>query len=225
MPKKILITGASSGIGKSCAILAAQHGLEVIATARNKNKLQQLQAQHKNIRIIVADIASEKGQNDIAQNIKKPLNFLLHNAALLQKPQSFSELKRQDFIKHIATNVEPIIFLTQKLIDKMPPSQAHIICVSTAAAQNAIAGLGHYCISKAAALMATELLKNELLIHQIKVENFFPGVVDTTMQKTLRDADDTVFPYAQNFRDLKYNNELASPQDVAKKIIGLFLNA
>ena len=225
MQKNILITGASSGIGESCAVLAASLGLNVIATARSSEKLQQLRQQHKNIQIIIADIATEDGRDEIAQRIKQsvkqPIHYLLHNAALLQEPQKFSDLNVADFRLNIATNVEPILFLTQKLLPHLA-KHSRILCVSTGAAKQAIAGMSHYCVSKAAAMMATDMLKAELEKDDILVNNFFPGVVDTKMQKTLRHAKDEVFPYAEQFRRYKKDKQLASADEIAIKILKIF---
>ena len=222
MKKTILITGASSGIGKSCAQIAVKHDLSVIATARNSESLEQLLIMHQSIKIIVADISTETGREKIFDSIHKPIDFILHNAALLQTPQKLVDLRLKDFRLNLATNAEPIIFLTQMLLKKLNLN-ARILSVSSGAAQQAIAGLGHYCISKAAALMATEILKVELQKSNILVNNFFPGVVDTRMQKTLRKAPREVFPFVDTFQNYKKDDKLSAANEIAIKILNLFL--
>ena len=224
MNKTILITGASSGIGAACISQAATRNLHIIATARNRDALLQLQTAHSNVQIIVADIATDTGRNHIAAAIKQPIDYLLHNAAILDQPTDFSNQSLPDFRNNIVTNVEPIIFLTQKLLPQLHNSHAaaRILSMSSGAATSAIAGIGNYCISKAAALMANALLKIELRKYQILVNDYFPGVVDTNMQKTLRQADHSVFPYALEFNKLKQENNLAKPMAVADHIIDVF---
>jgi len=226
MTKTILITGASSGIGASCVQQAANLGLNVIATARSQSKLETLQRQLNNVQIIVADIASETGRNIIEQSIKQPIDYLLHNAAILDSPQAFADLNVSDFRNNIVTNVEPILFLTQKLIPHFKAAQqtGRILSMSSGAAKYAIAGMGNYCVSKAAALMANQVLKAEMINHGVIVNDYFPGVVDTDMQKTLRSSSTEIFPYSDDFKSLKQDGKLASPIQVAESILNIFTN-
>lgn len=226
MSKTILITGASSGIGAACVQQAANLNFNVIATARSQSKLEALQKQFNNVQIIVADIATETGRNIIEQSIKYPLNYLLHNAAILDAPQALADLKLSDFRNNIVTNVEPLLFLTQKLIPhfQVAEQKARILSLSSGAAKYAIAGLGNYCISKAAALMANQVLKAEMPNHGVIVNDFFPGVVDTHMQKTLRRSNNHVFPHSDDFKELKKNGKLANPLQVAESILNILTN-
>lgn len=222
MTKTILITGASSGIGAACVAQASQLNLNIIATARSENKLQQLSDYYPNLQTIIADIATEKGRDKIALSIKQPINFLLHNAAVLDKPQKFADLTLTDFRNNIQTNAEPLFFLTQKLIPKFT-AHTRILSMSSGAANQAIAGLGNYCVSKAAALMASQILKVELAKHDILVNDYFPGVVDTGMQKTLRSSNTETFPYSDDFIKMKSEKQLNDPLAVAKHILGIFI--
>jgi len=225
MNKTILITGASSGIGAACVQIASELNLNVIATARSQSKLVLLEKKFNNVQVIVADIATETGRNIIEQSIKQPLDFLLHSAAILDSPQSLLDLTVADFRNNIVTNVEPILFLTQKLIPqfKAADQTGRILSISSGAARHAIAGLGHYCVSKAAALMANQLLKVEMLTHGVRVNDYFPGMVDTSMQKTLRRSKQEIFPYSDEFKSLKAENKLAQPLQVAAHILSVFL--
>ena len=227
MTKTILITGASSGIGAACVQQAANLHLNIIATARSSSKLQSLQRQFNNVQIIVADIATETGRNIIDQSIKQPLDYLLHNAAILDQPQTLLDLKVSDFRNNIVTNVEPLLFLTQKLIPhfKSAAQTGRILSMSSGAAKQAIAGLGNYCVSKAAALMANQMLKTEMPKYGVIVNDYFPGVVDTSMQKTLRSSTTDIFPYSDDFKKMKTDNQLNSPLHVACHILDIFVNS
>ncbi len=221
MNKTILITGASRGIGAACVSYADQLGLGVIATARNTDKLARLQKKYPTIQTIVADISTDKGREAIASQIKQPLDFLVHNAAVLHPPKRLIEIDLSEFAQNISTNVEPLIFLTQKLLPQLQQAQnkARILTLTSRAANNAYAGIGSYCVSKAAALMVTTILKAELEPMGILINSYSPGVVDTAMQKTLRSASDEIFPYSSDFKRLKTDNLLATPEKVAKHIM------
>ncbi|MCB1603789.1 MAG: SDR family NAD(P)-dependent oxidoreductase, partial [Xanthomonadales bacterium] len=210
-----LITGASSGIGYACTLEAIKTGLKVVTVSRNTEKLKSLN--NKNLQIISADISTQDGRQKVAENLSGNINYVIHNAAYLETPIAFENIQLKDFRKSIATNAEPIIFLTQKLLPLLVNSDkpSRILCISSGAAQKAIAGIGGYCISKAAGLMASEYLKQELAEKNILVNSYFPGVVDTQMQKTLRNSKPEVFPFAEEFKRLKKQNRLRSPKIVA----------
>ncbi len=226
MNKTILITGASRGIGAACVSYAHQLGLGVIATARSMNKLDALQEQYPTIQTIVADISTDKGREIIANQINQQLDFLLHNAAVLYPPKKLIEIDSLEFSQNISTNVEPLIFLTQQLLPQLQQAQnkARILTMTSRAAENAYAGIGSYCIAKSASLMATNILKVELESLGILINNYSPGVVDTTMQKTLRSSSNEIFPYTSDFKRLKTDNLLATPEKVAKHILNTFIS-
>jgi len=221
MNKIILITGASRGIGAACVGIAHHLGLGVIATARSTDKLAALQKQYPTIQTIVADISTDKGRETIASQIKQPLDFLLHNAAVLHPPKKLIKVDSSEFFQNISTNVEPLIFLTQKLLPQLKQAlnKARILTLTSRAANNAYAGIGSYCVSKAAALMVTNILKVELEPMGILINSYSPGVVDTAMQKTLRSSSDEIFPYSNDFKQLKTDNKLVTPERVAEHII------
>lgn len=224
MRKTILITGASSGIGAACVRQALENNLTIIATARNHEKLHTLQKLSPSVQIIAADISSEFGRKKICESIKQPIDFLLHNAARLDLPEKFQEVKLADFQSCIATNVEPIIFLTKGLLSnlKQAHDKARILSISSGAAKQIIAGIGNYCVSKAAGLMANQMLKVELESSGILVNDYFPGHVNTDMQRKLRSSDDCTFPKTSEFKAIQTSGNLSSPSDIAKHLLEIF---
>jgi NADP-dependent 3-hydroxy acid dehydrogenase YdfG len=224
MNKTILITGASRGIGAACVRCAVQLNLRVIATARSTDKLDDLQKQFPTIQTIIADISADKGRETITSQIKQPLDFLLHNAAVLYLPKKLIEVDSAEFSKNISTNVEPLLFLTQQLLPQLQQAQhvrnkARILTLTSRAANNAYAGIGSYCVSKAAALMVTNILKAELESIGILINSYSPGVVGTAMQKTLRSSNNEIFPCSNDFKQLKTDNKLVTPERVAEHIL------
>jgi benzil reductase ((S)-benzoin forming) len=224
MRKTILITGASSGIGAACVKQALVKNLTIIATARDQEKLQTLKNLSSSIQTIPADISTDSGRKTICDAINQPIDFLLHNAARLDVPEKFQDIKLTDFQSCIATNAEPIIFLTKGLLNnlKQAHEKARILSMSSGAAKQIIAGIGHYCISKAAGLMANQMLKVELESSDILVNDYFPGHVNTDMQSKLRSSDDSTFPKTSEFMAIKNSGNLASPSDIAKHLLEIF---
>lgn len=221
MAKTFLITGASRGIGKACAVAAAVQGIQVLAVARSSTVLEAIAKDSKNIKAIAADLSTQNGREKLADQINQPLDFILHNAARLDPPDSLENITVKEFHAQMAANVEPILFLTQLLLPKLK-SGSRILAVSSGAAKKALLGLSNYCTSKAAAWMATEMLRSELKKHGVLVNHYFPGVVDTDMQKTLRESQDEVFEYATEFKKYHATKKLSKAEDVANDIIKVF---
>jgi benzil reductase ((S)-benzoin forming) len=70
--------------------------------------------------------------------------------------------------------------------------------------------------------MANQMLKIEMPNHGVLVNDYFPGVVDTNMQKTLRSSSADIFPYSDEFKGLKKDNKLNNPLQVADSILEIF---
>jgi NAD(P)-dependent dehydrogenase (short-subunit alcohol dehydrogenase family) len=96
--------------------------------------------------------------------------------------------------------------------------------ISSGAAHKSIAGWGAYCVSKAALYRMWACLKEELQAHQIDIASVRPGVVDTEMQNTIRQATHPAFVQRPYFENLKATNQLISAEEVAHYIFTLFVH-
>lgn len=92
----------------------------------------------------------------------------------------------------------------------------HILNVSSGAASRPVPGWMDYCVSKAAAVMALDVLDSEN--DHVKVLHFNPGVMDTEMQATIRAADARDMPDVEQYRQLKTEGGLKAPEAVAAEV-------
>lgn len=119
--KVILITGASSGIGKTTAIECAKLGAHIILTARNEKKLAETfsmldTSEGQQHRIIVADLNNSNEINALVDNVQD-LDGLVNNAGIVKtKPIQFIKEEELEEVFHI--NALASIMLTQKLFKK-----------------------------------------------------------------------------------------------------------
>jgi benzil reductase ((S)-benzoin forming) len=223
--KKIIITGASSGIGKALAEHLALLGHQIIAVGRNQSALETLQQHHpKNITAVVADINKKEDR----QKIKMRLNendkgiFLVHNAGIAE-PKLLAELTEEDWDNHYNTNMRSPLFLTQLLLPYLA-NGGRVLNISTGLAHRPMIAMAAYGVSKGALFLLKEYFNVELKEKNIAFASAMPGVVDTPIQNSLRNKDLEEFPAANIFKQFFQRNELLSPETVAKFLSWLLLN-
>ena len=216
-PKNIIITGASSGIGFEAAIELAIKGNAVVALARSKEKLKNLNQIVKSLNpdanffAVEFDILNddEQGLVDFIKQRFNKVDILINNAgALINKP--FKELTEFDMAEMYQSNVLGHFRMIKALLPMMN-TNSHIVNIGSMGGfqgSSKFAGLSIYSASKAALANLTECLANELGIHGVKVNCFALGAVNTEM---LRQA----FP--------NYNSS-TQPNQVAKIIADFSLN-
>ena len=221
--KLVVITGASSGIGYALAQELASRGEQVLAVARRGHLLEALQAYHPNIDILVADIALADDRQKIIDTIKQknmPVN-LIHNAAIakLKAFQSFSDI---DWQQGFALNLEAPLWLTKACMPYFDHSR--VLHISSGLAHRALAGTGIYSMTKAALYMLYQIINTEMNPEKVIAGSLRPGVVDTAMQQKLRSVSKEDLPDQVYFQQLKDNNLLRKPTDVASYIADVLLN-
>jgi len=218
----VVLTGASSGIGHALAIrLAASQ--PVIAVARRQAALQQLAADQPGIEPCIADVADPADRARIAAAVgDRRVGYLIHNAGTLEPVGPLLEQSTDAIRQSLAVNVEAPIALSQALFEHMATG-ARILHISSGAAHRALAGWGAYCTSKAALYMVYQVLKAELGTSGVAVGSLRPGVVDTPMQALIREQTPEDFPAVDQFRAMKANHQLTTPQDCARFIAAVLL--
>jgi len=217
MPKLIVITGASSGIGKALAQHLAKTGHHVIAVGRNENALLELQKLHPfNIKIVAADITKPSDRIKILHAL--PLGevgmYLVHNAGIAV-PGSLANISEEDWDKHYLVNMKAPLFLTKLLLPHLI-NGGRVLNISTGLAHKALSGLSAYGISKSALYMLKEYCNAELRNQGIVFGSAMPGVVDTPIQAHIREYNVSEFPSVELFHGFQQRDELLTPMTVAK---------
>jgi len=215
MINTILITGCTQGLGKALTLTFSQMGCYVYAVGRNEKALEELSQASEFIRPIVADIATDQGRHAITKHIKEPLS-IIHNAAII-KPAHFDTLSESLLREHVETNLLAPILITQQLISLLGKGQ-RILHISSGAASIPLSGLMPYCITKSALEFVTRCLNEELNSRGIYCANLRPGMIDTRMQLSLRNADENALPNREYYVRAENENTLIKPEIVAEFI-------
>jgi NADP-dependent 3-hydroxy acid dehydrogenase YdfG len=180
--KRVLVTGASSGIGRATAVLFAQHGWEVIAVARRADRLAELESEH-GIHPIVADVTDP---DDVARvrGEAGALNALVNNAGGAFGSATVEEGDPEDWRAMFEVNV----IGTQRMIAALLPAlregardagHADILSVTSVAAHEVYEKGAGYNAAKHAQHALMAVLRLELAGEPIRVLELAPGMVRT----------------------------------------------
>ena len=167
--KVVLITGASSGIGKQTAIEFAKLGSNIILVARTKNKLEQVENQLKqfNVTTLVCpcDVSKKEQVENMSKIVLKKFNsvdILINNAGFAIYGSVF-DLSIDEIESQMETNYFGMIYCTKLFLPLMIKQKSgHIVNVASVAASFGLPGIASYCASKFAMLGFSEGLKHEL---------------------------------------------------------------
>ena len=213
--KVVLITGASSGIGKQTAIEFAKLGSNIILVARRKDKLEQVENELKqfNVTTLVCPCdVSKKNQVEImSQTVHQKfdsVDILVNNAGFAIYG-SVSNLSISDIESQMETNYFGMVYCTKSFLPLMLEKKSgHIVNVASVAASFGLPGIASYCASKFAMLGFSEGLKHELSGTGVGITVVSPIMVKTEF-----------FDHPSFEKIPKYSPTSLNPKTVAKAIV------
>ncbi len=183
--KHILITGASSGIGRQCAITCSYFGAKVTITGRNKHELEQTLSDMSggNHQIIIADISKIDNIEDIVNesvSVNGKFDGFIHSAGIeVTLPLKMHKNKIID--DQMRVNVYAgIEFIRNLSLKKYSNDYSSFILISSIRGMVGAPGQLGYCTSKGALLAAVKSLATELAKRNIRVNAISPGQVENT---------------------------------------------
>lgn len=200
--KTILITGASSGIGKKLAIELAKYKPVLILIARRTEKLMktalEVKKQDADVLPIVGDVRREKDrENLIGTAVEKygRIDILVNNAGL-GKVHRFIDQPEEEIDQLIETNLTAVIKLTQKVAKIMKiQERGHIINVSSVLGELSPAPFAVYSTTKAAVKMFGEAIEEEMKEYGIRISTVYPALHDTEFCKVANVREDAAKSY------------------------------
>ncbi|MFW9994243.1 MAG: SDR family NAD(P)-dependent oxidoreductase [Candidatus Odinarchaeota archaeon] len=178
----VLVTGAGSGIGKSCTEFLCQKGFIVYATDKDERSLEQFQ-ENSNITAIKMDVTSEKDIQDAAKFIKEngsDLYALVNNAGVI-KLGPLVEAPFEEIYDHINVNCLGPVRVTREFYPLLRESKGRIINISSLVALSDMPFYGPYTMSKKAIESFSETLRRELATSGVKVITLRLGGVQTAI--------------------------------------------
>jgi 3-oxoacyl-[acyl-carrier protein] reductase len=190
--KIALITGASQGIGRACALTLAAQGATVALAARNEGKLravaQEIASAGGQAEPFVLDIANEASIKDRVKAVIAKfgrIDILINNAGIT-RDMLLLRMKRADWDDVIATNLTGTFLLTQAVLSSMMKSRwGRIISISSVVGETGQAGQANYAASKAGLIGFTKSLAREMASRNVTANVIAPGMIETAMTAVL----------------------------------------
>jgi len=186
--KVVFITGASSGIGRSCARAFASQDARLILAARRRDRLEELAAELKllprrKVLILALDVRSrtavERAVNEIPP-AWDAVDILVNNAGLSRGLDKLHEGKLDDWEEMIDTNVKGLLYVSRAIIPGMVKrGRGHIINIGSVAGHEVYPNGNVYCATKFAVKALSKGLRLDLSGTGVRVSSVDPGLVET----------------------------------------------
>lgn len=220
-PLRVLITGATSGVGEATAKLFAQRGARVALLGRRLTELQRVAEEiDAGAHTVVADVANAESAISGVRGAIHSLGGLdvAVNAAGIAGYAALEDLNEQRWHEVLDTNLSGTFYVSREAGLHMRRSRGGaIVNIASDLAAMGVPGLAHYCAAKAGVLGLTRALALELA-PDIRVNAVCPGPIDTPMLRSgLESEPDPVLALQQKESTVPLSR-LADPDEVAAAI-------
>lgn len=199
MKKIALITGVTSGIGKTCARKFAEGGYNLILTGRKENKLKEVCEQIEKatgVRTLSLcfDVRDRKAAKEAIGSLPEEwqnIDVLINNAGLALGLEKEYEGDVDDWETMVNTNILGLLYMTRIVVPGMVErKKGHVINIGSVAGDAAYAGGNVYCATKAAVKALSDGLRIDLVDTPVRVTNIKPGLVETNFSVTRFHGDE-----------------------------------
>lgn len=229
--RRVLITGASRGLGRACSLAMARAGADLILVARSRQELedaaQEAKTQGVQAMALSADLEDPGQVQQAAQSALGdlgPVDILFNNAAIIG-PARFvlDQQECRQWQRTMQINLQAAACLIQALLPGMlHRGRGRVINVVSGLASMAFPRFSAYCASKAGLLQLTRCLAQEYQGRGVQFMGLDPGVLDTDMQAGIRSLDsEQLGPLRRQFMEMKEQGQLRAPQEVARLALAL----
>jgi 3-hydroxy acid dehydrogenase / malonic semialdehyde reductase len=180
----VLVTGASSGIGRACVDAFLAQGARVIAAARRTERLEELTGEHGDavlpVALDVRDRAQVDGVIGSLPDEWTPIDVLVNNAGLARGRTPIHEDDPDDWDQMLDTNVRGLLNVSGAVLPGMVErGSGHVINVGSNAGREVYPGGTVYCATKAAVERITRGMRMDVLGSGVKISEVDPGMVET----------------------------------------------
>jgi NADP-dependent 3-hydroxy acid dehydrogenase YdfG len=220
--KTALITGATSGIGKSCAYLFAKSGTNLIITARRYKRLKEIaddivSKYNVNCRYFKMDVRDKQEVHTVIKRIsetKETINILINNAGLAKGLETVQEATLEYWEEMIDTNIKGLLYITREILPIMLKQNfGHIINIGSIAGHEVYPKGSVYCATKFAVNALTQGIRIDTLGSSVRVSTIDPGAVETEFSTVRFDGDE------KRAEKVYQGMTPLTPDDVAEAVI------
>lgn len=225
--KVVIVTGASSGIGKAAAVLFANKGATVVAVGRNEKELNVLgtsvRSKSGSVKPYLADLTEvsqiDRMTSSVVQSYGR-IDVLVNSAGIIANG-SIETTSLAEWDKMLNINVRSVFALTQKCLPQLIESKGNIVNVSSVAGTRSFPNILAYGVSKAAIDQLTRSAALELAPKGVRVNAVNPGVVVTNIHKRGGMDPDAYKVFLERSKETHPLGRVGTPQEVAELILFL----
>ncbi len=211
--KKILITGASSGIGEALALALAQKGASLFLVARRADRLKEL-AEKTSADILPIDISEAGFLSALEKKWGLHFDVLINNAGLALGRGPYATSEMSDSERMLQVNVEAAFRLTHALLPKMLElGGGDILNLCSVAGHWTYPGGAIYCATKHALWAFTKALREETCGKNLRVMQISPGMVESEFSEVRFKGD------KDKAREVYQGMTPLAPSDIARMIV------
>ena len=216
--KKIIVTGASGGIGNSIVEKLNDCGADILASGTREEKLEELKNKFKNVKILKFDISQNEKIEEFIENASKELGGLdciVNNAGITQDNLAI-RMNLEEWKKVVDLNLTSTFLMSKFAVKKMLKNKkGKIINITSVVGHTGNLGQANYTASKAGVIAMSKSLAIEYAKKNINVNCISPGFIKTAMtdkiDEKFKEAIISKIPSAR----------LGEPQDIANAVIFL----
>ena len=215
------ITGATAGIGESCAIKFAENNYNLIIAGRRKERLEALAASLQKkygvaVLPLVMDVRNKQRVKEVVASLPeewKNIDVLVNNAGLALGLDSFQQGDEEDWEVMIDTNIKGLLYVGRAVSQAMVErSHGHIINIGSISGKEVYPKGNVYSATKHAVDAITKGMRQDLLRHGVRVTQVAPGAVKTEFSLVRFKGDESRASMVyQNYRPL-------TPADIAEVV-------
>lgn len=223
--KIVLITGASSGIGRATAIHLSELGAKLALTGRNVTNLEKVSRECESISksaplLIPAEISNEQDVKNIIDSTIKhysKLDVLVNNAGVLETG-TIENTSLEQYDRVFNVNVRGVYQLTMLAVPHLIKSKGNIVNVSSVNGLRSFTGVLAYNMSKAALDQMTRCVALELANKGVRVNSVNPGVIITELQKRGGMGEEAYAKFLERSKETHALGRPGDAEEVAKAI-------
>ena len=217
--KKIIITGASGGIGNSIVEKLTDNGVKILASGTNEEKLDALKAKFKDIKIIKFDISQsekiEKFIDDATNELGGNLDCIVNNAGITQDNLAI-RMSLEEWKKVIDINLTSTFLMSKFAIKKMLKNKSgKIINITSVVGHTGNVGQSNYTASKAGIVAMSKSLAIEYAKKNININCISPGFIKTAMTDKIDEK------FKESIISRIPSARLGEPEDIANAVLFL----
>ncbi len=223
--KVFVVTGASSGIGKATAYLAAERGALVTIVARREDKLREaaLTMSPDHVEIVAADITKEEERAMVIQHTIDRFGGIdvLVNAAGIIGNGTIENTTLEQWDSMFDINLRSLFRLTQLALPSIIERKGNIVNVSSVTGIRSFPNVLAYCVSKAGVDQLTHCAALELGPKGVRINAIDPGVVITNLHRTSGMPEESYSKFLDHGKTTHPLGRVGNPEEVAELILFL----